>query len=64
MVLKGPPTRILPSAPTAIEVTTLFAFGSNESANPVAASSRAMRLRVCPPHEPEGDFITVRYGNR
>ena len=47
--LKEPPTKILPSACTAMERTVLFAFGSNESAKPVVASSRAMRLRVCPP---------------
>ena len=47
--LKMPPAKILPSACTAIEKTTSFAFGSNESANPVVASSRAMKLRVCPP---------------
>jgi hypothetical protein len=37
----------LPSGCTAIEKTVSFAFGSNESefANPVVASSRAMRLR-------------------
>ena len=35
MFLKKPPARILPSACTAIELTTpLFAFGSNESAKP------------------------------
>ena len=28
---------------------SLLAFGLNESAKPVVASSRAMRLRVCPP---------------
>jgi hypothetical protein len=39
----------LPSACTAIDDTELFAFGSNESAKPVVASSRAMKLRVCPP---------------
>ena len=48
-VVKSPPAKILPSACTAIEWTALFAFGSNESANPVVASSRAMWLRVCPP---------------
>ena len=49
-VMKTPPARILPSACTAIESTDCpLAFGSNESAKPVAASSRAMRLRVCPP---------------
>ena len=32
-----------------MESTSPFAFGSNESAAPVTASSRAMRLRVCPP---------------
>ena len=46
---KLPPAKILPSACTAIELTKLFAFGSNESAKPVVASSRAMWLRVCPP---------------
>ena len=46
---KEPPTRILPSACTAIALTVEFAFGSNESAKPVTGSSRAMRLRVCPP---------------
>ena len=40
--VKSPPTRILPSACTAIELTSSFAFGLNESANPVVASSRAM----------------------
>ena len=49
MLLKWPPTKILPSACTAIESTVPFAFGSNESAKPVVASSRAMRLRGCPP---------------
>ena len=44
-----PPAKILPSACTAIEQTRTFAFGLNESAKPVVASSRAMRLRVCPP---------------
>ena len=33
--LKSPPAKILPSACTAIELTSLFAFGSNESAKPV-----------------------------
>ena len=47
--VKKPPAKILPSACTAIEWTSPFAFGSNESAKPVVASSRAMRLRVCPP---------------
>ena len=47
--LKSPPAKILPSACTAIERTAPFAFGSNESAKPVVASSRAMKLRVCPP---------------
>ena len=44
MLVKMPPARILPSACTAIEKTydVPLAFGSNESANPVAASSRAM----------------------
>ncbi len=32
-----------------LSYTPLFAFGSNESAKPVVASSRAMRLRDCPP---------------
>ena len=49
MLVKLPPAKILPSACTAIEKTPSFAFGLNESANPVVASSRAMRLRVCPP---------------
>ena len=40
--MKPPPTRILPSAWTAIELTVSFGFGLNESANPVTASSRAM----------------------
>ena len=48
-VVKSPPAKILPSACTAIEWTSPFAFGSNESAKPVVASSRAMWLRVCPP---------------
>ena len=47
--MKSPPTKILPSACTAIERHASFAFGLNESARPVVASSRAMRLRVCPP---------------
>ena len=47
--LNCPPAKILPSACTAIEKTSPFAFGSNESAKPVVASSRAMKLRVCPP---------------
>ena len=42
MLVKTPPAKILPSACTAIERTLLFAFGSNESAKPVVASSRAM----------------------
>ena len=49
MLVKSPPAKILPSACTAIELTTLLAFGLNESAKPVVGSSRAMRLRVCPP---------------
>ena len=49
MLVKSPPAKILPSACTAIEKTPLFAFGLNESARPVAASSRAMLLRACPP---------------
>ena len=49
MVVKSPPAKILPSACTTIARTLLLAFGSNESAEPVTASSRAMRLRVCPP---------------
>ena len=49
MLVKLPPAKILPSACTAIETTSLFAFGLNESAKPVVASSRAMWLRVCPP---------------
>ena len=48
-VVKKPPAKILPSACTATERTTSFALGSNESANPVVASSRAMLLRGCPP---------------
>ena len=40
--VEKPPARILPSAWTAIERTSAFAFGSNESARPVVASSRAM----------------------
>ena len=47
--VKKPPAKILPSACTAIAPTSLFAFGLNESAKPVVASSRAMWLRVCPP---------------
>ncbi len=47
--LKPPPTRILPSVCTTTVLTVEFAFGSNESAKPVLASSRAMRLRGCPP---------------
>src|SRR5205809_8132984 len=47
--LNWPPAKILPSACTAIEKTVSFAFGSNESAKPVVPSSRAMRMRVCPP---------------
>ena len=42
MVVKVPPARILPSACTAMERTSLLAFGLNESAEPVVASSRAM----------------------
>ena len=49
ILVKPPPAKILPSACTAIESTILSAFGSNESAKPVVASSRAMWLRVCPP---------------
>src|SRR5947207_11610776 len=49
MLVKTPPAKILPSPCTAIESTLLFAFGSNESATPVVGSSRAMRLRGCPP---------------
>ena len=49
-VVKLPPAKILPSAWTAIERTKLLRwFGSKESARPVVASSRAMRLRVWPP---------------
>ena len=47
--VKTPPAKILPSACTAIAKTILFAFGLNESARPVVASSRAIWLRVCPP---------------
>ena len=47
--LKLPPAKILPSACTAIAWTGSFAFGLNESAKPVVASSRAMWLRGCPP---------------
>jgi hypothetical protein len=42
ILVKGPPAKILPSACTAIATTSKLAFGSNESANPVVASSRAM----------------------
>ena len=52
MFVKFPPTKILPSACTAIEETVSSAFGTfglNESAAPVVASSRAMWLRVWPP---------------
>ena len=49
MLVKKPPAKILPSACTAMAKTVLLAFGSNESAKPVVASSRAMLLRVCPP---------------
>ena len=49
MLVKLPPAKILPSACTAIERIASFAFGLNESAEPVVASSRAMRLRICPP---------------
>jgi len=40
--LKEPPAKILPSACTAIELTKLLALAWNESARPVAGSSRAM----------------------
>ena len=49
MLLKAPPTKILPSACTAIDWTILFAFGSNGVERAVVHSSRAMRLRVAPP---------------
>ena len=55
MLGKKPPTRILSSACTTIEATTVLipkpvAFGSDESsAKPVEGSSRAIRLRVSPP---------------
>ena len=47
MLVKLPPTKILPSACTTIAGTIPlpFAFGLNESARPVVGSSRAMRLR-------------------
>ena len=48
-VVKKPPAKILLSACTAMAKTGPFAFGFNESAKPVVASSRAMQLRVCPP---------------
>jgi hypothetical protein len=47
--LKKPPAKTFLSARAAIDSTGLFAFGLNESANPVVGSSRAMRLRDCPP---------------
>ena len=47
--LKSPPTRTLPSAWIAMEKMLPVAFGFHESARPVVASRRAMRLRVCPP---------------
>ena len=49
MLKKKPPVKILPSACTAIALTSLFAFGFHESAEPVTGSSRAMLLRGCPP---------------
>ena len=49
MVVKTPPAKTLPSACTAIAKDALLAFGLNESARPVTASSRAIKLRVCPP---------------
>ena len=42
MLVNAPPTKILPSACTTIELTVLLAFGLNDkSAKPVAAWSRA-----------------------
>jgi hypothetical protein len=45
-VVKEPPTRILPSAWSAIALTVLFAFGSNAASTVPSGLSRAMRLRV------------------
>ena len=41
--------QILPSVCTAMDSTTLFGVGLNESARPVVGSSRASLCRVCPP---------------
>ena len=46
--MSHPPKSCHPSA-MRLSRASPFAFGSNESADPVVASSRAMRLRVCPP---------------
>jgi hypothetical protein len=45
-VVKPPPTRILPSACTAIARTAPFAFGSNPVSSVPSALRRAIRLRV------------------
>ncbi len=48
MLENPPPAKIFPSVCTAMEMITSSAFGLNESARPVVASSWAMWLRVCP----------------
>src|ERR1043166_4591370 len=49
IVPKIPPARTFPAGRRAIEVTSPFEFGSQESASPVEASTRAILLRDCPP---------------
>ena len=49
MLKKLPPTRILPSACTAIALTKLFAFGLKAVSSVPSGFSRAMRLRLWPP---------------
>ena len=46
---KSPPTRILPSACTAMAKTKSFALGSKLASSEPSELSRAMRLRVWPP---------------
>ena len=48
MLLKLPPTKILPSGCTAIESTSLFAFGLKAVSSVPSAFRRAMRLRATP----------------
>ena len=49
MLVKSPPTKILPSAWAAIERTRPLAFGSNESAKPLADRSGRCRCAAAPP---------------